>query len=211
MKINRPYTGTSDINSKMSQRKRPGTKTLLDYICYFFQMQQVSFLNDTITSVHYTGRAIDVGPIVPAGGDYRYLNINLFRFLSKYADDLGIEEIHDYSGVYVPGTKTPTIKSYPRHDTDPPEKYPQKNMYGAGYRCDRASKTLLVEASENFYGWLIWDERAHKSHGGKTRGSTHIHIEVSPKMSETSIQMANKFLKGYKNFTKIDGGWVSFK
>lgn len=210
MKKNRPYTGTSDVKVN-KQRSRPGTKTLIDLICYFFQMRPLGTLTSNLTSVHYTGRAFDVGPIIPAGGDFRYLNINLLRFLSKYADELGIEEIHDYSGIYVPGTKTSVIPRYVRPATDPPEIYTERNMFGAGYRCNRQASTLPVEGSENYYGWKIWDARAHKAHGGKSIGSTHIHVEVNPKMSELPIDMSNSFLKGYKNFIKIDSGWVSLK
>ena len=169
MKKNRPYTGTSDVKVG-KQKSRPGVRALYDRICYYFQMQPLGTLNTNIKSVHYTGRAFDVGPIVPADGDFRYLNINLLRFLSGVPDSLGIEEIHDYCGVYVPGTKTPAIPYFVRPTSDPPEIYTERNKFGAGYRCDRQASSEFTEQLTRFWGWKTWDRAAHVAHGGTTIG-----------------------------------------
>jgi hypothetical protein len=210
MKKNRPYTGTADVKVN-KQKSRPGVTALYDRICYFFQMRPLGTLTSNAVSVHYTGRAFDVGPIIPAGGDFRYLNINLLRFLSIYSDSLGIEEIHDYCGVYVPGTKTSAIPRYMRPATDPPEIYTERNMFGAGYRCSRQATSLFVEESERFSGWIIWDRTAHLRHGGKTIGSTHIHVEVNPTMADNASLMIENFNKAFKVFQFMNGGWPSFK
>lgn len=210
MKSNRRYTGISDVVVNR-QKSRPGVMALYDRICYFFQMQPLGTLTSSVRSVHYTGRAFDVGPIVPADGDFRYLNINLLRFLSGVSDSLGIEEIHDYCGVYLPGTKTSAIPHYARLTSDPPEIYTERNMFGAGYRCDRQANKPPVEGAENFYGWIIWDKTAHLRHGGTTIGSSHIHVEVSPAMADNPSLMIANFDKAYKVFRFINGGWPSFK
>jgi len=208
MKNNRPYTGTADVKVN-KQKSRPGVTALYDRICYFFQMRPLGTLTSNVISVHYTGRAFDVGPILPADGDFRYLNINLLRFLSDGAEGLGIEEIHDYCGVYLPGTKTSAIPRYARPASEPPEIYTERNMFGAGYRCDRAAISEFNE--KRFSGWKTWDRAAHLRHGGTTIGSTHIHVEVSPAMADNPSLMIANFNKAFKVFQFINGGWPSFK
>jgi hypothetical protein len=210
MKKNRRYTGKSDIKVNR-QKSRPGVVALHDRICYFFQMRPLGILTSNLQSVHYTGRAFDVGPIVPVGGDFRYLNINLLRFLSDSSDRLGVEEIHDYCGVYLPGTKTPAIPYYARPASDPPEIYTERNKFGAGYRCDRQASSEFTEQLTRFWGWKTWDRAAHVAHGGTTIGSTHIHIEISPEMADNQSLMISNFNNALKTFKFINGGWPSFK
>ena len=104
----RPYTGNSDPASGA----RPGTVRFQDYMKFLFQMKNLGiYANRPVRggsslSVHATGRACDLG-----GGDKQI--IAAITFLEAHADQLGVEEIHDYGNRYKPG------------------------KHGAGWRCDR--------------------------------------------------------------------------
>ena len=106
--MSRPYTGNSDP----AAAARPGTKRFQDYMTFLFQMKNLGiYANRPVRggsslSVHATGRACDLG-----GGDKQI--IDAIAFLERHADELGIEEIHDYGNRYKAGA------------------------YGAGWRCDR--------------------------------------------------------------------------
>ena len=104
----RPYTGNTDP----ALGARAGTIRFQDYMRFLFQMKNLGiYANRPIRggsslSVHATGRACDLG-----GGPNQI--IAAIQFLERHADQLGIEEIHDYGNRYKPG------------------------QYGAGWRCDR--------------------------------------------------------------------------
>jgi len=104
----RPYTGNSDP----ADGARPGTVRFQQYMTFLFQMKNLGiYANRPVRggsglSVHATGRAADLG-----GGAGQI--VAAIAFLERHADELGIEEIHDYGNRYKPG------------------------QYGAGWRCDR--------------------------------------------------------------------------
>jgi hypothetical protein len=106
--IGRPYTGATDP----AKAARPGTIRFQDYMTFLFQMRNLGiYANRPVRggsglSVHATGRACDLG-----GGDRQI--VAAIRFLEAHADELQIEEIHDYGNRYKPG------------------------KFGAGWRCDR--------------------------------------------------------------------------
>ena len=104
----RPYTGNTDP----ATGARPGTVRFQDYMVFLFQMRNLGiYANRPVRggsglSVHATGRACDLG-----GGPNQI--IAAIQFLERHADQLGIEEIHDYGNRVQPG------------------------QHGAGWRCDR--------------------------------------------------------------------------
>jgi len=104
----RPYTGNSDP----AAGARPGTVRFQDYMKFLFQMKNLGiYANRPVRggsslSVHATGRACDLG-----GGNGQI--VAAITFLEAHADQLGVEEIHDYGNRYKPG------------------------KHGAGWRCDR--------------------------------------------------------------------------
>jgi hypothetical protein len=104
----RPYTGNTDP----ATGARPGTIRFQDYMKFLFQMKNLGiYANRPVRggsslSVHATGRACDLG-----GGDGQI--VKAIEFLERHADQLGVEEIHDYGNRYKPG------------------------KFGAGWRCDR--------------------------------------------------------------------------
>lgn len=116
----RPYTGNKDAVHK---EKREGTKYLADVLIYLFGLKNLGIFADRAVkgssnpnppkSVHATWRAVDLG------GNPEQLK-KVIEFLYTHRDALGIEEIHDYSGAYMPNPKG----------------------WGAGYRCDRDEWTV---------------------------------------------------------------------
>jgi len=106
--VGRPYTGNTDP----AAGARPGTIRFQDYMRFLFQMKNLGiYANRPVRggsglSVHATGRACDLG-----GGPNQI--IAAITFLERHADQLGIEEIHDYGNRVQPG------------------------QHGAGWRCDR--------------------------------------------------------------------------
>lgn len=104
----RPYTGNTDP----ATGARPGTVRFQDYMRFLFQMKNLGiYANRPVRggsglSVHATGRACDLG-----GGPGQI--VAAIQFLERHADQLGIEEIHDYGNRVQPG------------------------QHGAGWRCDR--------------------------------------------------------------------------
>jgi len=107
----RTYTGTTDAEGVKSAR--PGTKRFQDLMVFLFGMKNLGiYANRPVRggsglSVHATGRACDLG-----GTPKQCKEATAFLF--DFRARLGIEEIHDYKGHYIP-TKG----------------------FGAGYRCDR--------------------------------------------------------------------------
>ena len=107
----RPYTGNTDP----ANGARPGTIRFQDYMRFLFQMKNLGIYSNRPVrsgqpnpplSVHATGRACDLG-----GGPNQI--IAAIQFLERHADQLSIEEIHDYGNRVQPG------------------------QHGAGWRCDR--------------------------------------------------------------------------
>jgi hypothetical protein len=95
----RKYTGNSDGAAK---GKRPGTEKFVDIceVLYKFKNLGTWVVRDMRgkpgqLSVHATGRAMDLGYDTKKWS--RQQLESLCDTLVKYADDLGIEEIHDYS------------------------------------------------------------------------------------------------------------------
>jgi hypothetical protein len=114
--MSRPYTGTKDAVAKGA---RAGTKQFQALMAFLFQMRSLGiFANRSVRgssslSVHATGRAADLGgkpEQVRAAIDF----LNAFRL------ELGVECIHDYRNVWIPGE------------------------YGAAYRCSRDNGGLLA-------------------------------------------------------------------
>ena len=105
----RKYTGNTDPHPKA----RPGTVRFQEMMVFLFGMKNLGiFANRPVRggkglSVHATGRACDLG-----GTPKQCKEATAFLFDNRY--ELGIEELHDYVGNYMP-TKG----------------------FGAGYRCDR--------------------------------------------------------------------------
>ena len=107
----RPYTGNTDP----APGARPGTIRFQDYMKFLFQMKNLGIYSNRPVrsnqpnaplSVHATGRAADLG-----GGPNQI--VAAIAFLERHAEQLGVEEIHDYGNRYKPG------------------------QHGAGWRCDR--------------------------------------------------------------------------
>lgn len=125
--MSRPYTGNTDAAGVTGAR--PGTKTFQDLMCFLFGMRNLGiYANRTVRgsssanppkSVHATGRACDLGG---TPDDVK----KAIDFLYTFRDRLGIEEIHDYRNVWIPG-----------------------NGFGAGYRCNRDDGGLLA-------GWRVY-------------------------------------------------------
>jgi hypothetical protein len=107
--MNRPYTGTKDA---VARGARPGTKQFQALMCFLFEMRSLGiYANRSVRggsslSVHATGRACDLG-----GSDDKI--IRAINFLVDFADELGVEAIHDYGNRVMPG------------------------KYGAAWRCNR--------------------------------------------------------------------------
>ena len=114
----RKYTGNTDA---VHAQKREGTKVFVDYCCFLFGVTNLGIFSDRNMvganppkkSVHATWRAVDLKGTT----EQRF---KLIEFLFTHRDILGIEEIHDYAGTYMPNP----------------------NGYGVGYRCDRDSFKL---------------------------------------------------------------------
>lgn len=104
----RPYTGATDIWSSA----RIGTVRFQGYMTYLFAMTNLGIFADRNVrggkgkSVHATGRACDLG------GTPEQI-IAAINFLVDHADNLQVEEVHDYGNRVIPG------------------------KFGAGWRCDR--------------------------------------------------------------------------
>ena len=107
--MSRPYTGTKDA---VARGARPGTKQFQALMVYLFQMRSLgiyanrSVRGSSSLSVHATGRACDLG-----GSDEKI--IRAINFLVDFADDLGVEAVHDYGNRVMPG------------------------KFGAAWKCDR--------------------------------------------------------------------------
>lgn len=115
----RPYTGNKDAAGVKGAR--PGTQSFQNLMAFLFGMKNLGiYANRPVRggsglSVHATGRACDLG-----GNSKQCKEATAFLFDNR--DRLGIEEIHDYVGNYIP-TKG----------------------FGAGYRCDRDSWKVYEE------------------------------------------------------------------
>ena len=97
----RPYTGRTDA---VHEKTREGTKVFVDYCKFLFGVKNLGiFANRNLNgsgmpnppkSVHATWRAFDLG------GDTKQ-RYALCDFLYTNRDILGVEEIHDYSKVWL--------------------------------------------------------------------------------------------------------------
>lgn len=168
----RLYTGTNDVRGKIAKPK-PALESMLQYLCYFFNMKKVNTVHagSSLTSVHASGRAFDIRCLDGntgqwAGKNFEERNWNLINFLYLNRDYLGVEEIHDYVGLYVLATMVEYDGSGRGHPS----------RYGAGYRCDRDTTAEFVAPP----GWKRWTLEAHKSHEGASVALKHIHVEMSP-------------------------------
>jgi hypothetical protein len=166
----RRYTGTGDIRGKAANMKQ-ALESMVQTLCYFFNMQKVGTISSSLTSVHASGRAFDIRCLngttgVVASSNFEERNWNLINFLYLNRDNLGVEEIHDYVGLYV----LSTMVQYDGSGRGHPSKY------GAGYRCNRDSTVEYGAPS----GWMRWSAESHRSHGGDSVGAKHIHVEMSP-------------------------------
>lgn len=180
----RKYTGTTDLKGKVS-RENPATESMVNFLSYFFGMKKVGTVSadSSITSVHATARCFDIrcydyntNTWLSSGFEER--NWNLINYLYMYRDYLGVEEIHDYIGLYVWGTMA-------RYDGSGRG---SSLGYGAGYRCSRDN----VQEAFAPTGWKRWTLEAHKSHGGDSVGLKHIHVEMSPASVKDQKQLESK-------------------
>ena len=121
----RPYTGFD----KVAKEPHPAAEKLMDLLRRRWKMTNMGILNVRLMrsapagtkpndpkwmSVHATGRAGDAG--APGSGKAQQDLLRLvFDYLVANADELYLEEIHDYS-------------------------YGGKDGWGRGYRCSRADK-----------------------------------------------------------------------
>ena len=179
---NRMYTGISDGKNKVQGRKA-GIENMVAFLSYCFGMKKVGTIGDSLTSVHSTGRAFDIRAWDFtknnwATSNFEERNWNLMNYLYMNRDYLGVEEIHDYVGLYVSGTMTRYDGSGRGSDS----------FYGAGYRCSRDS----TKESQAPTGWKRWGLEAHASSGGDSPGLKHIHVEMSPTAAKDSVQLKSK-------------------
>lgn len=188
----RRYTGVTDGKNKI-QGKKDAVENMVALLGYFFGMSKVGTIGDSLSSVHSTGRAFDI-----RAWDYKInnwattnfeeKNWNLINYLYINRDYLGVEEIHDYTGLYVSGTMT-------RYDGSGRG---SNSFYGAGYRCSRDSTQELYAPT----GWKRWTLEALKSHGGDSVGLKHIHVEMSPAAVKNSVQLISKVDVTAKSYFK---------
>ena len=180
----RRYTGTSDIKGKVS-KKKPGTESMVNFLSYCFGMKSVGTVTSesSLSSVHASARGFDIRAWDFEKNDWATSNFeernwNLMHYLHTNRDYLGIEEIHDYCGIYVWGTMV-------RYDGSGRG---SNANYGAGYRCNRDN----VQEAFAPTGWKRWTLEAHKSHGGDSVGLKHIHVEISPASADNKTQLESK-------------------
>jgi hypothetical protein len=189
----RVYTGTSDVKGFI-HNKNDATEAMVDFLSYCFGMKKVGTIGDSLNSVHATGRGFDIrcydynkNEWLNSGFEER--NWNLINYLYMNREYLGVEEIHDYVGLYVWGTMTRYDGSGRGSDAN----------YGAGYRCDREN---YQEAYAPF-AWKRWDLEAHKAHEGKSVGLKHIHVEMSPASVKNKVQLLSKLDLSIKSYFRL--------
>ena len=203
----RKYTGITDGKNRI-QNKKDAVESMVYILGYYFGMRKVGTIGDSLTSVHSTGRAFDIRawdltrkPKPDYGVDnFEEKNWNLINYLYMNRDYLGVEEIHDYVGLYVSGTLT---------------RYPNKfignnSNYGAGYRCNRDN----IQEAYAPTGWKRWSLEAHISHSGDSVGSKWVHVEMSPAaarnekllISKLDISLKKYFKNSWHSITLVGSG-----
>jgi hypothetical protein len=190
----RGYTGTSDARGKIQGRK-DAIENMVGFLSYCFGLKKVGTIGDSLTSVHSTGRAFDIRAWNFGKNDWLTTNFeernwNLINYLYINREYLGVEEIHDYVGLYVSGTMTRYDGSGRGSDS----------FYGAGYRCNRDNVTELYAPT----GWKRWNLESHTSHGGDSVGLKHIHVEMSPAAAKNSTQLISKVDISVRNYFKLN-------
>lgn len=131
--MGRPYTGNADAPGK---GERPGLSTFIANAKFIWGFKNLGTFTVRLmrsapaglkegsadwkkwVSVHATGRAVDLG------WSDRTKALEFLAFIEKYADQLGIEEIHDYFYTGPAG------------------------QWGRGWRCDRAA-WKIYDANSN--------------------------------------------------------------
>ena len=196
----RKYTGITDGKGKI-QNKKDAVENMVAFLGYCFGMGKVSSLGDSLTSVHSTGRAFDIRAWDFkinnwATTNFEEKNWNLINYLYINRDFLGVEEIHDYVGLYVSGTLT----RYPNMDRG------NASNYGAGYRCSRDN----IQEAYAPTGWKRWSLEAHKSHGGDSVGMKWVHVEMSPAAAKNSVQLISKVDITLKKYFKNNWHSIAF-
>lgn len=180
----RPYTGTSDLRGK-AKSKNNAIEVMVQHLSYAFGMNKVGTINSDINSPHATGRTFDIrcwdfAKNTWSSTNFEERNWNLIHYLYLHRDYLGVEEIHDYVGLYVLGTMT---------QYDGSGRGSASN-YGAGYRCSRDLTQELLAPT----GWMRWSLASHQSHGGDSVGLKHIHVEMSPQSSKSEKDLLSKLI-----------------
>lgn len=145
----RPYTGTKD---GAATGKRAGTEW---FVSAMRNRWNFSNLGTWVVrdmrgkpgqlSVHATGRAADIGYMNNAQA--RAKAVEVAEWLATVADDLGIEEIHDYA----------------------------YGKYGRGWRCDRAKwKTYTAKDNAGSIGgkWLHVELNPHMADNAQNLAGT---------------------------------------
>ena len=115
--MTKPYTGTSD---GVADGKRPGTERFMELCVRRWKFANLGtwVVRDIkgkpgSLSVHATARVVDL-----SYGTNKTAAIEAINWFVKYQIELGIEEVHDYSGLTKKGTET----------------------WGRGWRCNRNGK-----------------------------------------------------------------------
>ena len=115
--MTKPYTGTTD---GVADSKRPGTERLVELCVRRWKFRNLGtwVVRDIRgkagqLSVHATARACDI-----SYGTNKAAAIEAMNWFVKYHVELGIEEVHDYSGITKKGCE----------------------KYGRGWRCNRSGK-----------------------------------------------------------------------
>jgi len=199
----RKYTGITDGKGKIQGRK-DAVESMVYILGCWFGMAKVNTIGDSLTSVHSTGRAFDIRAwdlTRKPKPDYAIANFeeknwNLINYLYINRDYLGVEEIHDYVGLYVSGTLT---------------RYPNMNRgddsnYGAGYRCSRDN----IQEAYAPTGWKRWSLEAHKSHGGDSVGMKWVHVEMSPAAVKNEKLLISQLDISLKNYFKNNWHSIAF-
>jgi hypothetical protein len=130
----RPYTGTKDAPHP---KARQGTIAVYDWLRFLFGLKglgvyanrNVRGVDKAQLSVHATFRAMDLG-----GTPEQLHNVIDWAYRNRLA--IGVEEIHDYAGNYIPNPKG----------------------WGAGYRCSRDWGRLMD-------GWKVYSKNTIGSPG----------------------------------------------
>lgn len=202
---NRTYTWeTEKEEMKTRNSAKPNLKNIefMSKILRFgFNVALAGITNPHMNSPHSTGRALDLVYKNSQGYtvNFEETNWNLINFLYMYRYDLEVEEIHDYVGLYIPGTMTDYTKGRG-----------SSAGWGCAYRCNRdvnAQVNYPNLLTVNPPGWIKFT----KESSPKDRREKHIHIEFAPKLANyTEKALVDKVWPRIESYHKYDWKYISF-